>query len=951
MSGRGFPTCGCGVVSPKPSAAGPGFKRGILTSTAIVLTLGTILLASQHHAFADSFGTFQADSNGLSPNNTGPASNAAPGTTSSVAIGINAKASSPTGSGDSISIGTDTSATNQDSIAIGAQTTASGVNTIAIGNNGTTASGDAADVFGVGSIGSGLGSSVFGSDSFVNSAYGSAFGSGSSVSAIGGSAIGSTASATSAYGTALGFGSVASRAAMAGSSEAFSNTVVNSPYGALSIGAPGYERQITNVAGGTQDTDAVNVRQLRAVGNSVADSLGGGAGFNPTTNAYTAPTYNVGGISYSDVAGAMTASNNLAVQYTPDANGNPTNVVDLTKGGSLNPVSITGLAPATTGSGAVSLSQLPLQYSTSGAPTTANPATSSNDVTLLGTNGSPVTLHNVAPGALTSTSTDAVNGSQLFTTNQNEANDATNIASLRGSLDNGTIGLVQQDQTTRAINVGANTDGTLVDFTNNAGAARLLNGVAAGTLSSTSTQAVNGSQLYATNQAEAADAANIANLNAGIAAGTLGLIQQDQTTRNITIGANTDGTNIDLTNNAGAARTLSGVADGTLSATSTQAVNGSQLYATNQTVAGLANGSLGLVQQNPTTRDLTVGANTDGTIVDFANSSGAARTLTNVAAGQIASGSTQAVNGGQVYSVAASIAQNFGGGSTVNPDGTVSAPTYTVQGNTYSNVGSAIGGLDTAVSDINAHGSKYFAVNTTGAAASAIGTDTVAIGPSASAIADGGVALGANSVASRNGMNGAQEAFSNTSVASTAGAVSVGAAGAERQITNVAGGTAPTDAVNVRQLTAVGGQVATVLGGWRGVAVRRHVDRADLCGAGQQLFQRWHRLERARQQHREIRRQSGDRRSRQQHCPARWGCQSAGADQQCRDRTTGDRCRQYRPGRGGSNGGPERGLCLYRQERRRCREPDRRIAVADQSDPYRGAPGCRDRTCRGLAAL
>ncbi|MBE7220233.1 MAG: YadA-like family protein, partial [Caulobacteraceae bacterium] len=117
-------------------------------------------------------------------------------------------------------------------------------------------------------------------------------------------------------------------------------------------------------------------------------------------------------------------------------------------------------------------------------------------------------------------------------------------------------------------------------------------------------------------------------------------------------------------------------------------------YATNQEVAGLANGTAGLVQQDPTTRAITVGAGTDGTSVGFANNVGAARTLTGVATGTVAAGSTQAVNGGQLYGTAASVAGALGGGAGVNPDGTVSAPAYSVGGTAYNNVGGAITALD-----------------------------------------------------------------------------------------------------------------------------------------------------------------------------------------------------------------------------------------------------------------
>ena len=57
------------------------------------------------------------------------------------------------------------------------------------------------------------------------------------------------------------------------------------------------------------------------------------------------------------------------------------------------------------------------------ADTAGNPTnTPSNKVNLVGgTAGSPVTLGNVAPGTLSATSTEAVNGSQLYATNQNVA--------------------------------------------------------------------------------------------------------------------------------------------------------------------------------------------------------------------------------------------------------------------------------------------------------------------------------------------------------------------------------------------------------------------------------------------------------------------------------------------------------------------------------------------------
>ncbi|MGP5076396.1 hypothetical protein ACTXGZ_13030, partial [Psychrobacter celer] len=75
--------------------------------------------------------------------------------------------------------------------------------------------------------------------------------------------------------------------------------------------------------------------------------------------------------------------------------------------------------------------------------------------------------------------------------------------------------------------------------------------------------------------------------------------------------------------------------------------------------------------------------------------------IVNVAAGTIGSGSTDAVNGGQLFGTAQSVATSLGGNSTVNADGTVNAPSYELDNGsntgtkvTVNNVGAALGNLD-----------------------------------------------------------------------------------------------------------------------------------------------------------------------------------------------------------------------------------------------------------------
>jgi autotransporter adhesin len=695
-------------------------------------------------------------------------------------------------------------------------------------------------------------------------------------------------------------------------------------------------RRLAGLSAGLLDSDAATLGQLRLSGNALSTGLGGGAAYDPVTGAFTAPSYSVGGRSYSNVGGALAATNNLAVQYVADAAGNPTGAVDLAKGGA-SPVALRGVAAGrlsagstdavngdqlfTTNQQVASLSGgiaagtigLLRQDQATGALSIAA-ATGGTSLSLVNASGKARTVTGVAAGSIAAGSTEAVNGGQLYATNQQVARNATDIAANAGGLASlstglaaGAVGLVQQDATSRTLTVGKTTDGTLVDLTGTQGARRLaglsagildsdaatlgqlrlsgnalstglgggaaydpvtgaftapsysvggrsysdvgsalaasnnlavqyvadaagnptgavdlakggtspvgLRGVAAGRLSAGSTDAVNGDQLSTTNR-------QVASLSGGIAAGTIGLLRQDQATGALSIAATTGGTSLSLVNVAGDARTVTGVAAGSVAAGSTEAVNGGQLYATNQQVATLntaiQQGAVGLVQQDPASRGLTVGAGTDGTTVAFADRTGAARTLTGIGAGRIAAGSQEGVNGGQIYGVTASLAAALGGGTGVAADGTLTLPRFTVQGGSYDSVGGALGSLDAAVTSLNTSGSRYVAVNSTGPAAQAKGADTVAIGPGAVTVAGRGVALGAGAVASRAGLNGAAEAFSGVAVASNQGAVSVGDAGAERQITNVAGATQDTDAVNLRQLRAVGHGLAGALGGGAG---------------------------------------------------------------------------------------------------------------------------------------
>jgi hypothetical protein len=254
------------------------------------------------------------------------------------------------------------------------------------------------------------------------------------------------------------------------------------------------------------------------------------------------------------------------------------------------------------------------------------------------------------------------------------ADDIAQNTSDLSSLKDGTIGLVQQDATTRDITVGKDTDGTVMNVAGTAGN-RTVTGVAAGAVNASSVDAINGGQLYA-------NAASVASsLGGGSTVNPDGTVSAPS----YSVGGTTVGNIGDALGNLDG-RTTQNTAD--------IAKNADDIAQNTSDLSSLKDGTIGLVQQDPTTRDITVGKDTDGTVMNVAGTAGN-RTVTGVAAGAVNASSVDAINGSQLYANAASVASSLGGGSTVNADGTVSAPSYSVGGTTVGNVGDAISNIDT----------------------------------------------------------------------------------------------------------------------------------------------------------------------------------------------------------------------------------------------------------------
>ncbi|MGM8886514.1 YadA-like family protein, partial [Psychrobacter sp. 1U2] len=171
-----------------------------------------------------------------------------------------------------VSIGARSKASANDAIAIGTNAKASGSSSISIGT-GNTVTGDNSGAIGDPSTITGTGSYSLGNNNTIGAD--NAF------------AIGNNVSIASGLDGAVGIGnnSTVSASTVASFVPTGATTVAGTSIGSnvVSVGNAGNERRLTNVAAGGTDTDAVNVSQLRAVDNQVTSNtsaIGNGINFN-----------------------------------------------------------------------------------------------------------------------------------------------------------------------------------------------------------------------------------------------------------------------------------------------------------------------------------------------------------------------------------------------------------------------------------------------------------------------------------------------------------------------------------------------------------------------------------------------------------------------------------------------------------------------------------------------
>ncbi|ENG3041597.1 trimeric autotransporter adhesin SadA [Salmonella enterica] len=425
-------------------------------------------------------------------------------------------------------------------------------------------------------------------------------------------------------------------------------------------------------------------------------------------------------------------------------------------------------------------------------------------------NGSASKIINVAAGDLSEDSTDAVNGSQLYETNQKVDQNTSAIADINTSITNLSSDNLSWNETTSSFSASHGSSTT-----------NKITNVAAGELSEESTDAVNGSQLFETNE-------KVDQNTTDIAANTTNITQNSTAIENLNTSVSDINTSITgLTDNAllwdedigafsanhgGSTSKITNVAAGALSEDSTDAVNGSQLYETNQKVD---QNTSAIADINTSITNLGTDAlSWDDEEGAFSASHGTSGTnkITNVAAGEIASDSTDAVNGSQLYETNMLISQYSESISQLAGD---TSETYITENGT--------GVKYIRTNDNGLEGQDAYA---TGNGATAVGYDAVAsgagslaLGQNSSSSIEGSIALGSGSTSNRAITTGIRETSAtsdgvvigyNTTDRELLGALSLGTDGESyRQITNVADGSEAQDAVTVRQLQNAIGAVTT----------------------------------------------------------------------------------------------------------------------------------------------
>ncbi len=506
--------------------------------------------------------------------------------------------------------------------------------------------------------------------------------------------------------------------------------------------------KITNVAKGTvsaTSTDVVNGSQLYDLQQDAL--LWNGTAFSAAHG--TDVTSKITNVTAGELSDTSTdAVNGSQLKATKDdVAANTTNITNLTSEVAGNTTSITNLTDTVTNLGEDALKW----DDAAGAFTAAHGTNATNKIT------------NVTAGELSDTSTDAVNGSQLKTTNDNVATNTTNIATNTTNITNLTNAVDSLGDDSLLWNKAAGA----FSAAHGTDATSKITNVTAGDLTAGSTDAVNGSQLKTTNDNVATNTTNIATNTTNITnlTNAVDSLGDDSLLWNKAAGAFSAAHGTDATSK------ITNVTAGDLTAGSTDAVNGSQLKTTNDNVAtnttNIATNTTNITNLTDTVNNLGEDAlKWDDAAGAFtaAHGTNATNKISNVQAGIVSSDSTDAINGSQLYGLADSFTSYLGGGADISDTGVLTGPTYSIGGTDYTNVGDALAAINTSFSDSLGDALLWDAIANDGAGAFSAGRG---VDNTASKITN--VANGAISATSSDAINGSQLYTTNKYIADALG--------------------------------------------------------------------------------------------------------------------------------------------------------------------------------------
>ncbi|WP_347303977.1 YadA-like family protein [Croceibacterium sp. TMG7-5b_MA50] len=553
--------------------------------------------------------------------------------------------------------------------------------------------------------------------------------------AIASIALGANAQATAANSIALGAGSQALRGAT-GSYAALGLAGPQLSIGEVSVGAAGALRQITNVAAGSAASDAATVGQVAGVRDQVV-ALDAVAVRYAGAERDLIALYGTGGTRITNLA-----SGSVAAGSSDAVNGSQLFATDQAI--AANAAAVDGLDTRMTAT-SLALSDLDVRVvaqahdidaldaqvadntdaiaggnaalATLDAVALRYDGVARNTATLAGAQGTQIT--NLAAGALAAGSTDAVNGGQLFATNN-----AVDELTLRVS--NGGVGPVRYADPGSPIvpNGGARTQHLALVGAGSGPVA--LHNLAAAEIADNSTGAVTGAQLFVTNAGLAANSASITLLDGRVSAHQAALATLDPR-----------------------------VAGNTAALT----IHADRITSIGDALVALSNVA---VQYDAGSHDRLILAGATGTVI------------ANIRPGAVLGGSTEAVNGGQMFNLAGQVAGLFSPLSTFDPTSGSFAGGLLYNGRSFDDVQAVVNAIETSMSNLTVGGvakdNPYFNTNSVGADSQALASDSTAIGPHAIAAAEGALAVGRGAEAWSHG----SVAIGDGSVAESGKAVVIG---------------------------------------------------------------------------------------------------------------------------------------------------------------------------------